>query len=457
MYDKDCEHAGARARRHSAATQNRPTGPRGSQLHATMNDFYNYKKFAILYVDDEEKSLKYFVRAFGEHFRIFTATNAKDGLKLLEEHKEEIGLLMTDQRMPGEKGVWLLERARQLKPQIIRILATAYADMEAAIAAVNTGAIYKYVTKPWVPPELENTLKRGLDFFMVQRERDQLLREKMSVLHNMMIADRIVSLGLLAAGLSHHIRNSLVAVKTFLDLAPAKMEEEKMDLSGLRNPDFWKEYYQNVQGQVEKINNMLKDLWTASEKPTFEFRDTVHLHTIVSDVTAQLKDGFEAKGIRLENQIPETLPVLRVDKPKIYRLFELLLKDEIASLPAGSRIQFSAKADTARTDEQQYVEIEVSDNGPGLPKEALRLVFDPFVVRSDSPMEYGIHLMACYFIVHHHGGQIHAHSEDGQGTTFAIRLPTNPSQTPVTQKTDTDFLQKVILNDSLWEKLISTE
>ena len=179
---------------------------------------------------------------------------------------------MTDQRMPGEKGVWLLEKARQLRPRIIRILATAYADMDAAIAAVNTGAIYKYVTKPWDPPQLENTLKRGLEFFMVQRERDQLLREKMSVLHNMMIADRIVSLGLLAAGLSHHIRNSLVAVKTFLDLAPAKMEEEKMDLEGLRNPDFWKEYYQNVQGQIEKINNMLKDLWTASEKPAFDVR-----------------------------------------------------------------------------------------------------------------------------------------------------------------------------------------
>ena len=174
---------------------------------------------------------------------------------------------MTDQRMPGEKGIWLLEKARQLRPRIIRILATAYSDMEAAIAAVNTGAIYKYVTKPWDPPQLENTLKRGLEFFMVQNERDQLLREKMSVLHNMMIADRIVSLGLLAAGLSHHIRNSLVAVKTFLDLAPAKMAEEKMELSGLRNPDFWKEYYTNVQGQIEKINYLLKDLWAASEKP----------------------------------------------------------------------------------------------------------------------------------------------------------------------------------------------
>jgi len=89
----------------------------------------------------------------------------------------------------------------------------------------------------------------------------------MSVLYNMMIADRIVSLGLLAAGLSHHIRNSLVAVKTFLDLAPVKMNEEKTDLQGLRNPDFWKDYHQNVQSQIERINDLLKDLWTASEIP----------------------------------------------------------------------------------------------------------------------------------------------------------------------------------------------
>ena len=77
-----------------------------------MQNLYDYKKFAILYVDDEEKSLKYFKRAFEDQFWIFTAVNGQEGLKLLEEHKEDIGLLMTDQRMPGEKGVWLLEKAR---------------------------------------------------------------------------------------------------------------------------------------------------------------------------------------------------------------------------------------------------------------------------------------------------------------------------------------------------------
>jgi two-component system probable response regulator PhcQ len=419
-----------------------------------MQNLYDYKKFAILYVDDEEMSLKYFARAFQDQFRVLTAANAHLGLELIQRQGNEIGVLMTDQRMPGEKGVWLLAQARQLYPRIIRILATAYADMDAAVAAVNTGAIYKYVTKPWDPQQLEQTLKRSLEFFIVQHERDQLLREKMSVLHNMMIADRVVSLGLLAAGLSHHIRNSLVAVKTFMDLAPSKMAEEKLTLDGLRNPDFWKEYHQNVQNQIEKINNLLKDLWTASEEPDLEFADRVQLRDVVAAAIEALKTQSAAKNIRMQNDIPDSLPALIVNKPKFHRLFDLLLKDEIANLPTDSQVVLSAQAFTG-PNKKQCVQIQINDNGPGLPPEALRLIFDPFVVRSDTPTEYGNHLMACYFIVHHHGGKIEARSENGRGTTFTIRLPVDSNIRSV--ETDTDFLRKAILNDALWEKLISSE
>ena len=255
---------------------------------------------------------------------------------------------MPDQRMPGEQGTWLLEKARQICPRIIRILTTVYADNKATITAVNTGAIYKYIEKTGNMDQLKDTLERALEFFMVQRERDQLLTEKMALLQNMMVADRMISFGLLTAGLSHHIRNPLVAVKTFLDLAPAKMEEEKAHLEGLRHPDFWHDFHHNVQGQLDKINNLLKDLWTASEKPTPQFADRVRLHEIVKETLARLKDAFAAKDIQVENLVPDSLPVLNVDQSKFHRLFELLLRDEIVSLPAGSRITLSASLLTWR-------------------------------------------------------------------------------------------------------------
>ena len=419
-----------------------------------MEHLYDYKKFAILYVDDEEKSLKYFAKAFEDQFRILTATNAQDGLKLLEAHKDEIGVLMTDQRMPGEKGTWLLEKSRQLRPRVIRILATAYADMDAAIAAVNTGAIYKYITKPWDPPQLETTLKRGLEFFIVQRERDQLLKEKISALHHLMIADRVVSLGLLAAGLSHHIRNSLVAVKTFLDLAPTKLREESVNLDSLRNPSFWKDYYQNVQGQIDRINSMLRDLYSASEEPPTEFNDQVRVRHTFQAVLDQAQPAFAAKNVQVENRIPEDLPVIKGNHRKLQRMFELLLRDELVSLAAGNVVQVEA-SNRPQADVPE-IEIRLSDNGPGLPKEALRVVFDPFALRSDNPMEYGINLMAVYFIVHHHGGRIDAQSQEGKGTTFVITLPVNCDQ-PAKPQQQEQFLEKVLLNEKLWERLMTSE
>ena len=418
-----------------------------------MKNLYDYKKFAVLYVDDEELSLKAFARAFGDDFRVFTAANAQDGFKLLEQHADEIGLLLTDQRMPGETGVWLLERARQLRPHILRILVTAYSDFDTAIAAVNSGAIYKYINKPWDPPQLELTLRQALEFFMVQTERDQLLLEKMSVLRNMMIADRIVSLGLLAAGLSHHIKNSMVAVKTFLEMAPMKMSEEKASATSLRDPDFWRDYHQNAQGQIEKINSLLGDLRTSADSnAATQFADEVSLAAAVAAALETLKEPFAARKIVVDNTIPASLPALHVDKSKFYRLFELLFKDELAMLPAGSKIFVSAELQNAGA--KPEIVLQISDNGPGLPQEALNVILDPFVASGGAPSEYGINLMACFFIVHHHGGKIEAKSQPGGGNRFTIRLPLHP-ESEAAPPDETAFLQKALLNEGLWEKLLS--
>jgi signal transduction histidine kinase len=141
-----------------------------------------------------------------------------------------------------------------------------------------------------------------------------------------------------------------------------------------------------------------------------------------------------------------------VDKPKFGRLFELLLKEELAMLPAGSRVTLTAELSDGPPPE---IIVQINDNGPGLPEEALRAVFDPFVVRSQTPSEYGIHLMACFFIVHHHGGKIEARTQSGQGTSFTLHLPLQAEPVPISTS-DTEFLRKALLNENLWEKLLSS-
>jgi two-component system probable response regulator PhcQ len=418
-----------------------------------MDSLQDFQKWSILYVDDEEMSLKYFNRAFGTKFRVLIAANASEGYRLLEQHRNEIGLLMTDQRMPGEKGVQFLERARQLHPRAIRILTTAYSDLDVAIEAVNSGAIYKYVTKPWDIPQLEVTLQRALEFFIVQRERDLLLKEKLSALQRMMITDRVLSLGILAARLGHYVRNSLVAVRTFLDLAPEKLLEEKIDAEHLRNPNFWKEFYEQAQAQIRRITGLLADLVVATEKSDSPVLRELRLDETVARSVEKLQGNLLQNGITIVNQVPAGLPPLMVEWEKFQRLFDLLLKDEVMNLPPHSHIFLSARL---RSEADQEVEIEVRDDGPGLPREALRSVFDPFSLSIGNDHEFGINLMACYFIVYHHGGKIDVQTQEGQGVTFTLTFPAQPKILSAAEEEEA-FITKVLMNDAFWERLIAGE
>jgi two-component system probable response regulator PhcQ len=275
----------------------------------------------------------------------------------------------------------------------------------------------------------------------------------MSVLHNMMVSDRVVSLGYMAAGMSHHIRNSLVPVKTFIDLVPQQLREENVDAAQSKNPEFWTEYQRTAQLHLDKINNLLKDLWAVSESPALAFVDRVHLRDVVTEATVRSREALAAKSITVEIDIPENLPPLIVDQAKFARIFDLLLRDEIVSLPEASRLTISAAVLDGNSGER--IAVTVRDNGPGLSEETLRTIFDPFNARSDSPSEHGINLMAAYFIVHYHGGKIEAKSAPGQGTEFQLEFPIS-GNAPSSLTANSEFFQKLRATDELWEKLLST-
>lgn len=152
----------------------------------------------ILYIDDEEKALKYFRMAFGQKFQVFTAASGADGLEILRKEARNIGIVISDQRMPGMSGAEFLSTVRDEYPHVVRILTTAYSDLESAIQAVNKGHIYQYVVKPWEIPELGMILQRAADYFLVISERNQLLALKMNTLQKIICGDRLKSL-LLAA------------------------------------------------------------------------------------------------------------------------------------------------------------------------------------------------------------------------------------------------------------------
>lgn len=410
---------------------------------------FDYRRFAILYVDDEEASLRMFQAAFGETFRIFTAPSAAEGHRLLEAHHAELGVLMTDQRMPGEKGVELLEKARRQYPRIVRMLTTAYAELDAAIAAVNAGAIYKYITKPWEPVELAQVLRQALQFFIVQHERDQLLREKISTLHRLMFTDRLLSLGMFSTGLNHHLRNSLVAISTFLELAPVKMAEEKISPDKLRDPEYWREFHAMAQKQIERITEMLDHLGSAVNYSASEEPQPMEVALLLRAALEAAQPELQAKHISVEVRLPAAPPKVYGHPQKIRRLFDLLLRDEILTLSPGQHMVWTLQPDQGN----KGVEVVLEDDGPGVSAEDMRFLFDPFFSRTQHPQDLGVNLMACFFLVYHEGGQIEVDQPPQGGARFRIHLPSHPNG--IASPSSFDPPKSWSLYEELYEKLIA--
>lgn len=421
-----------------------------------MQNLYDYQRYAVLYVDDEEMALKYFEKTFGKEFRIFTAPNAVEGLKIIEAQGDEIGVLLTDQRMPGQKGVQLLERARQVRPKIVRMMITAYADFGVTVDAVNLGNIFRYVSKPLQVEDMRNTLRRAMEFFLLQKERDELMREKLSVLQNMVITDRVISLGVIASGLCQHLRNPLEAVQTFLNLTPSKLRQESVDMDRLRDPAFWRDFHGQVLKQAGRISELIGEIDGASLIDAVNAEAHVDPGELLAKVVEEMRPAFTAKGVTLETKISPSLPAIRAEAERFSRMFRLLLRDELEMLATGGKVTVSATPQRF-ADQPVSVHFEVQDNGPGMPQGALRSVFDPFCMRPDETPEFGLNLMAVYFLVYHHGGHIEATQTDGQGVTFSVDIPVLAEMPPPTSTSSRDFVTKVLMNDALWERLLAGE
>jgi two-component system sporulation sensor kinase A len=201
-----------------------------------------------------------------------------------------------------------------------------------------------------------------------------------------------------------------------------------------------------------RITELLTDLGLASsEKPT-RFEESVDLKQFIDEVLPKVKTSTAEKTITIENNVPAGLK-LNVDRFKFARFFELILKDEVVSLPDGGKVEINAAQETGQ-DGQPLMKLTVRDNGPGLAQESIRSVFDPFFIRADNPQEFGINLMGCFFIIYHHGGKIEVQSRPGEGTTFVATLPLNPGERSLVQN-DREFLPQMLANEALWEKLLA--
>jgi adenylate cyclase len=130
--------------------------------------------FNVLYVDDEENNLNSFRAALRRNYNVFTALSGDEGMEVLS--KNDIHVIVTDQRMPQMTGVQFLQHIPK-DQENIRIILTGFSDIESIIEAINTGNVYRYITKPWDKDELKITIDNAIETIMLRRNNRKLIQE----------------------------------------------------------------------------------------------------------------------------------------------------------------------------------------------------------------------------------------------------------------------------------------
>ncbi len=126
----------------------------------------------LLFVDDETANLRLLERQFKSDYEVVVAASGDEALEILATH--DIALIVSDQRMPAMTGLEFLMLAAERRPQTVRILLTGYTDVNDLVEAINSGVVYKYITKPWVNGDFQQTVKRALQHYETTKKQQTL-------------------------------------------------------------------------------------------------------------------------------------------------------------------------------------------------------------------------------------------------------------------------------------------
>ena len=239
----------------------------------------------VLFVDDEEKTRKYFCRLFGDKFNILVANDGMQGLEVFNENIDNIAVVVTDQRMPNMTGSQLLEKVSDLKPSCIRVLSTAYADIDTAIEAVNKGGLYQYITKPWEINDLEAAIVRAIDLYSIQQERDALLRQKLSSVEMLASSDRVLSIATMAVFRHEELSHVGEALRALVELAEIGAKDDVKEV-GIDPSINWRELYRRHLLFLRTIREGLTDERLCGQ--SLDYGQSVPVADVVSPITEEL-------------------------------------------------------------------------------------------------------------------------------------------------------------------------
>ncbi len=389
-------------------------------------------EYNLLIIDDEIEITKALTRQFRRDYNVFSTTNAEEGFAILE--KENIQVVLSDQRMPGMTGTDFFSKIKDKYPDALKLLLTGYSDIEAVINAINEGQVFRYVTKPWNPTELDGIVKEAF-------EKYELITNNKKLVHNLNEAN---------LNLEEKVKERTMELeKANNTLSELNVEKNKyigMVVHDLRNPigvaaTFSEILIQDYDSIVKK--KKLQYLGYISQHCHYslnlmnEFLDVSKIEAGIFDLNLTQQDyiqlvnesiqqqSFKANRKSLELVLETDLQHLPVtfDNNKMLQVLNNLIGNSVKySLPNSKII--------IRIFLQDHVLMtQVIDFGQGIPVEEQSKLFKPFQTTSAKATAdekaTGLGLAIVKKIVEAHQGTIQVESEAGKGSTFTFSFPVN--------------------------------
>lgn len=356
----------------------------------------------ILVIDDEESmrdSCKQILVKDG--YRVETASDGKTGLEKIRELRSE--LVLIDLKMPGLSGMEVLEKTREIDPNIISVVITDYATVESAVEAMKRGA-YDFLPKPFTPDELRIIIRRGLERRKLILEASKLREEKRK------IEEHFITM------VTHQLRSPLVTVQQYFEAILGLMPGE----TSIKIREMIKRSRDRINGLLRLIDDWLNMARIDSGELATKFKP-LNLRPILSEIVTFMQPLANEKRVTIEIQPSDNLPMIQGDKDTLEQVFINLITNAINYNRPEGKVIISIK------EEADYLSVEVADTGIGIPNEALPFIFDQFYrVKRDGNEKVsgsGLGLSIAKKIVDAHSGSIKVTTVLGEGSTFIVSLP----------------------------------
>jgi signal transduction histidine kinase len=389
----------------------------------------DFREHNLLIVDDELEIQKALRRQFRRLCKVHIASSGAEALQILRE--QSIHAIISDQRMPEMTGSEFLNEVKGEYPDAIRLLLTGYADINAVIDAINQGQIYRYITKPWDPTELETIVREAFQRYDLIVENRQLLDKLRQYNEELeeMVAERTSELkeanehlvvlhqqkDWFVGMVAHDLRSPLATLITVLSVVTedsGMSDEEKQELLNMVRG--------NIDGMLSLINDLLDLNAIQSGEVTLE-RGDFSAPRLLEEVVWGCTQQAEDKDIPLTLNVAPDLPALYGDTNRIRQVLVNLVTNAIKFSHRGKPVQLSASLDGDK------ILFSVEDQGQGIKEGELGKLFKDFQRTSTRPTEgessNGLGLSICKRLVEIHGGEIGVESVHGEGSRFFFTLP----------------------------------